>query len=146
MKDFFLDKFEFDLQSNRTWIDKVLSQEDQINDFIIKSLSHILNVHHIWNCRLTGSVQESGLWDILPLDYAEKFAVENRNVTVSYLESWDAATKIEYHDSEGVVMSKDTVDVLYHILNHSNYHRAQIARELRVLGLKVPNFNFIAYH
>ena len=146
MKDFFLDKFEYDLQTNRVWINKVLSQEDSINEFIIKSLSHILNVHHIWNCRLIGSDPESELWDKLPLDYAEKFAIENRNVTLNYLETWDAETKIEYHDSEGTKMSKDTIDVLYHILNHSNYHRAQIARELRVLGLKVPNYNFIAYH
>lgn len=146
MKEFFLDKFEYDLQTNLTWINKVIDQEDSVNDFIIKSLSHILNVHHIWNCRLTGATAESDLWDKLPLDYAAKFAVENRNVTLDYLESWDAETKIEYHDSEGAKLEKDTIDVLYHILNHSNYHRAQIARELRVLGLDVPNFNFIAYH
>lgn len=146
MKEFFLDKFEYDLQCNRAWIYKVKDQEDKINDFIIKSLSHVLNVHHIWNCRLIDRTPESDLWDKLPLDYAEKFAVENRNITLDYLESWDAEAKIEYHDSEGVKMEKDTIDVLYHILNHSNYHRAQIARELRILGLDVPNFNFIAYH
>ena len=146
MKDFFVDKYEYDLQTNKRWISKVLQQEEGVNEFIIKSLSHILNVHHIWNCRLLGAVPESGLWDKLPLDYATKFAVENRNVTISYLETWDHEAKVDFHDSEGTLLSKDTVDILYHILNHSNYHRAQIARELRTLGLDVPSFNFITFH
>lgn len=146
MKDFFHDKFEYDLQSNLTWISKITLQEDDVNDFIIKSLSHIINVHHIWNSRLIGIAPESDSWDTLPLRYMSKLAVENKNVTFNYLESWDSETKVDYHDSEGVQMTKDTVDVLYHVLNHSNYHRAQIAREMRVLGLEPPNFNFIAYH
>ena len=146
MKDFFVDKYEYDLQTNKRWINKVLQQEEGVNEFIIKSLSHILNVHHIWNCRLLETVPESGLWDKLPLDYATKFAVENRNVTISYLETWDHEAKVDFHDSEGTLLSKDTVDILYHILNHSNYHRAQIARELKTLGLEVPSFNFITFH
>ncbi|MFZ9029007.1 MAG: DinB family protein [Crocinitomicaceae bacterium] len=146
MKDFFIDKYEYDLQTNKRWINKVIQQEEGINDFIIKSLSHILNVHHIWNSRLLGTQPESGLWDKLPLDYATKFAVENRNVTISYLETWDHEAKVDFHDSEGTLLSKDTVDILYHILNHSNYHRAQVARELRTLGLEVPSFNFITFH
>lgn len=146
MKDFFVDKYEYDLQTNKRWINKVIQQEESVNDFIIKSLSHILNVHHIWNCRLLGTTPESGLWDKLPLDYATKFAVENRNVTISYLETWDHEAKVDFHDSEGTLLSKDTIDILYHILNHSNYHRAQIARELRTLGLEVPSFNFITFH
>jgi len=146
MKDFFVDKYEYDLQTNKRWINKVLQQEEGVNEFVIKSLSHILNVHHIWNCRLLGTVPESGLWDKLPVDYATKFAVENRNVTISYLETWDHEAKVDFHDSEGTLLSKDTIDILYHILNHSNYHRAQIARELRTLGLEVPSFNFITFH
>lgn len=146
MKDFFVDKYEYDLQTNKRWINKVIQQEEGVNEFVTKSLSHILNVHYIWNCRLLGTVPESGLWDILPVDYATKFAVENRNVTISYLETWDHEAKVDFHDSEGTLLSKDTIDILYHILNHSNYHRAQIARELRTIGLEVPSFNFITFH
>ena len=45
-------------------------------------------------------------------------------------------------------MSKTDIDILYHILNHSTYHRAQIARELRELrelGITPPSFNFISF-
>lgn len=146
MKEFFIDKYEYDLQTNKRWINKVLEQEDKVNDFVIRSLSHVLNVHHIWNCRLLGKLPESELWDNLPLEYATKFAVENRNVTIAYLENWDHEAKVDFHDSEGTLLSKDTIDILYHILNHSNYHRGQIARELRIIDLDVPSFNFITFH
>ena len=146
MKNFFVDKFDYDLQTNKRWIENVIQQESHVNEFIIKSISHILNVHHIWNSRLLGTLPESGLWDKLPLDFALQFATQNRNVTVSYLEYWDYQTKVDFHDEEGALMSRDTIDILYHILNHSNYHRGQISLELRNIGLKVPSFNFITFH
>jgi uncharacterized damage-inducible protein DinB len=42
-------------------------------------------------------------------------------------------------------LEKEVVDVLYHILNHSNYHRGQIAKDLRDHGLEVPSYNFITF-
>lgn len=145
IKEFFADKFEYDLQSNLAWIKVMEEHEDELNDFIQKSLSHILNVHHIWNSRLLEQIPESASWDKLPLLYADKFALENYRTSISFLEQTDLDEKINYHDEEGVPLSRQAIDVLYHILNHSNYHRAQISRELRDLGITPPSFNFIAY-
>jgi uncharacterized damage-inducible protein DinB len=145
MKDFFLDKFEYDYFAMRNWIKFIEEQEEQISDFCITSVSHIVNVHHIWNRRLNEVLPESNTWDILPVDYLNKLAYANYMETINYLENHELNEKINYHSSEGVKISKLDTDILYHILNHSNYHRAQIVMDLKQKGLKHPNFNFISF-
>ena len=146
MKDFFLDKFEYDFFASKNWIESLESQEECISEFAIRSMSHNLNVHHIWNRRLLNKQIESELWDVFPIHFLQKLLEENYRETVEYLEKFELTEKIKYHSSEGVIFEKSTIDVLYHILNHSNYHRAQIALDLKQNNLKTPNFNFIPYH
>lgn len=146
IKSFFQDKFEYDYNANIQWLECITNQEDSLSDFIKKSMSHLINVHHIWNCRLQGVKPESETWDLLPIDYFKQFIHQNYIETVDYLEKIELGEKIKYHSSEGANFSKKDIDILYHILNHSNYHRAQIAMDLRNNGLKVPSFNFITYH
>jgi uncharacterized damage-inducible protein DinB len=145
MKDFFLDKFEYDHFAMSNWIKCIEEQEEQISEFTRSSISHIINVHHIWNCRLNEAIPESNTWDILPIDYLGKLTYANYIDTVNYLENHELNEKINYHSSEGVKISKLDTDILYHILNHSNYHRAQIVMDLKQKGLKHPNFNFISF-
>jgi uncharacterized damage-inducible protein DinB len=146
MKDFFQDKFEYDFFASKNWIESLESQEDFVSEFAIRSMSHILNVHHIWNRRLLDKPLESELWDVFPIHFHQKLLEENYRETIEYLEKLEQTEKIKYHSSEGVEFEKSTSDVLYHILNHSNYHRAQIALDLKQNNLKTPNFNFISYH
>lgn len=145
IKDFFLDKFEYDFYSNKLWSNHLLRFDEKVSAFSIKSMSHIINVHHIWITRLTDKKAESGAWDQLPIDFFVKLNQNNYQETVSYLEHCEFNQKINYHDSEGVMLSKEMVDILYHILNHSNYHRAQIVLDLKNNGFPVPNSNFITY-
>ncbi|MDX2361300.1 MAG: DinB family protein [Crocinitomicaceae bacterium] len=145
IKDFFVDKFEYDFRSNKQWIEHLTNNEDQLSEYITKSMSHIINVHHIWIHRLINQGQESYTWDHLPLDYWTKLAHENYLKTIEYLEQIELNEKVNYHTEEGVLLSNTAIDILYHILNHSNYHRGQIAKELRDLGLDAPSFNFISY-
>lgn len=145
MKDFFLDKFEYDFFATKNWISCIETQEDEVSSFVIKSISHIINVHHIWNCRLLNKKSESELWDVLPVSYLLKLHQQNYLETIEYLEKYELEEKIKYHSSEGVQLEKNSVDILYHILNHSNYHRAQIVLDLKQSDLKFPKANFISY-
>lgn len=144
--DFFLDKFEYDFRCNQRWTEVLIQNEDAINAYIQKSFSHILNVHHIWMHRLLDLPSESYTWDLLPIDYWEKLARENHLKTIDFLEKQELTHKVNYTSEEGIAYEKDTIDILYHILNHSNYHRAQISREMGILELQPPAFNFISFH
>lgn len=143
---FFADKFEFDFRSNLRWCEVMEQQEDQLNPYIVRSFSHILNVHHIWICRLTGRSVESHSFDILPMNYWEQLARQNYLQTIEFLNHPESPETVDYKSEEGVAMTKDAMDILYHILNHSAHHRAQISRELRLLGIEPPAFNFTAFN
>lgn len=145
LKEFFKHKFEYDFLTNKKWCENLLSQEELISDYCQKSMSHIVNVHHIWIQRVLGLPSESFSWDKLPADYWIKLHQENYLKTLDFLEKVDELEKMNYHSEEGVQLEKEVVDVLYHILNHSNYHRGQIAKDLRDHGLEVPSYNFITF-
>ncbi len=121
------------------------NKEDSVSDYAIKSFSHLINVHHVWIHRLLNLPSESHSWDILPLEYWGKLAHENHSKTIDYLEKQELNEKINYTSEEGIQLEKETLDILYHILNHSNYHRAQIAVDLRKSGIRPPDFNFISF-
>lgn len=146
IKEFFLDKFEYDFQCNRVWSNLCEANEDQLSYFIHWSMSHLINAHHRWISRLENVEPESELNDKLPLHHWVKLAQDNFQRTVEFLENKELNEKILYHDSEGVPIEKEVIDILYHILNHSNYHRAQVSKELRSLDITPPSVNFIAYH
>ncbi|MFN5910516.1 MAG: hypothetical protein ACK45H_04185, partial [Bacteroidota bacterium] len=102
MKEFFLDKFEYDLHANRMWIECIEKQEDLVSDFTLRSMSHIINVHHIWNARLLGRKPESELWDRLPVNFLQQLSNQNFRETTDYLEHTELTEKINYHSSEGI--------------------------------------------
>lgn len=145
IKEFFLDKFEYDVKCNARWIKTMQEHEDKLPQFVMKSFSHIINVHHIWINRILEQPIESNSWDLLPIDYWEKLTQEYYLKTEDYLEKNEFNGKVEYTSEEGVPLEKDVIDILYHILNHSNYHRGQISLELKNAGIRPPVFNFVSY-
>lgn len=146
IKDFFLDKFKFDFENNKKFIECIEELDFEVSNFVIRSFSHIINVHHIWISRLLNNELESHSNDILPLEYWMRLAHDNYLKSIDYIEKYELESKVNYHDSENVKYEKEVVDILYHILNHSNYHRGQIAKELRDNGTTPPSFNFIQFH
>ena len=42
-------------------------------------------------------------------------------------------------------LEKKDLDILFHVLNHSVYHRAQIVLDLKQQDLKYPSFQFITF-
>jgi uncharacterized damage-inducible protein DinB len=143
MRDFFADKFERDHHQNLALIRIFEEQEDNLPEMVLKSFSHILNVHYLWNCRLRLLTAESNDWDLLPLSYFVRFQNQNYQETRDLLDHTDWDEMVKYHSSDGIPLSGLTTDILYHILQHSTYHRAQIISELKRSGLEAPSQDFI---
>jgi uncharacterized damage-inducible protein DinB len=143
MRAFFTDKFERDHYQNLALIKIFEQQEDQLSQNVLRSFSHILNVHYLWNCRLKHISADSNDWDILPLSYFMRFEYQNYQETRDLLAYTDWEEMINYHSSEGIPLSGLTTDILYHILQHSTYHRAQIIAELKGSNLQIPSFEFV---
>jgi len=52
---------------------------------------------------------------------------------------------IEYKNSSGRVFHNRVQDVIFHVANHSTYHRGQMAAEFKQSGLNPLVTDFIVY-
>ncbi len=143
MKEFLLRKFETEYFGLQKLIRCIEAQEDQVPDFSIHSICHIINVNHRWNSRLNGTKPESNDWDVFPLCYLEKLNNQNYRETCDYLEKKDLNRHLLDSPSSNDLLCQTATDVLFHLLQHSAYHRGQIVLNLKSHGLKFPINGFV---
>lgn len=106
--------------------------------------SHILNAQQIWLNRINGV--------ITPLDRFEPQAVNDFTLLQNkcteglkaVLEKKDLNSEITYRTSFGQEYTNSIADILYHIINHSTYHRGQIASIFRANSVEPPVTDYIA--
>lgn len=55
------------------------------------------------------------------------------------------AAPVGYNNLSGQPFSTPLQDILMHVVNHSTYHRAQVAMEARMAGCNVPGTDYIIY-
>jgi uncharacterized damage-inducible protein DinB len=53
--------------------------------------------------------------------------------------------RITYETTEGRTFSNTLQDILFHVINHSTHHRAQIAADFRANGLEPLALDYIFY-
>ncbi|MCH7396746.1 hypothetical protein MM236_02050 [Belliella sp. DSM 107340] len=53
-----------------------------------------------------------------------------------YYDKFDFNITADYSNSKGQKYSSSVRDILFHIINHSTYHRSQIASELKNQGIE----------
>ena len=143
MKDFLLRKFEIEYNSIQSLIRSIEDQEEQIPEYSLKGISHIINVHHIWNCHLIGKKSESNVWDVFPVHFLQKLNTQNFQETYDYIEKQELNSTIHYVSKLVKSMETRSEDVLFHILQHCSYHRGQIIQNMKTNRLKVPSNQFV---
>ncbi|TBW28371.1 DinB family protein [Gramella sp. KN1008] len=111
----------------------------------LKVFSHILNAQHIWNSRLEERETEFDVWTVHSKD--ELMELENNNFekSLSILERLELDKSIFYKNSKGEQFQNSVQQILFHIVNHSTYHRGQIAFEMRKSGLEPVASDYIIY-
>jgi hypothetical protein len=132
-----LDCSEKDYLKTQLLISSIDEQFDSINDFIKKSISHIINAHHILNARLRLKNPESELWDQLPLNFLGKLHFDNYITTRNIIEDFFVNSAIS---DEQIYIFFNHLNSLY---EHANYHRSQIVYVMKLSELKTPDFNMM---
>lgn len=144
MKIFFEELFEYNYKCNQKLSHILTGETGPELEKSITLLSHILNAHHIWNHRIQGITPATGVWDVHP---AESFAVmdtDNLKNSLDLLRQYDFNLIIHYV-ARGSEYQNTFRDILFHVINHSTYHRAQIATEFRRIGLEPIPTDYIIY-
>lgn len=105
--------------------------------------SHVQAARRTWLARLGRPVEApaDGLFPIWPLDKAraeaESMDAEWRGY-IGALDAHELSRVARYTSTEGKHYDTDVRDILSHVVNHSSYHRGQIASLIAATGTKPP--------
>ncbi len=145
MRAFFVDLFEYNRKRNLEMNLLCLNHERDIPEKTIQLFSHNLNAHHIWNKRILDEEQRFGVWDIHVMNSWNSVDEQNFNDSIRLLEGFELDQVIEFKNSKGQSYENVLRDLLFHIINHTNYHRAQIVTNLLEAGIQPGKTDFIYY-
>ncbi|SFH79234.1 DinB family protein [Halpernia frigidisoli] len=145
MREFFEDLLNYNFYYNEKLIEFLDKNDNQISEKAKLLLTHLINAQNIWNHRILHSTTIFGVWETLPLEKLQETNLKNLETSNKILENEDFERLINYENSNGEKFENVLKDIMFHYLNHSTYHRAQIATEIKNSGLEPINSDFIAY-
>ncbi|MEJ7677740.1 MAG: DinB family protein [Segetibacter sp.] len=108
-------------------------------------LNHILNAHHIWNNRITNKEKEFAVWEIHKPYECEEIERKNYKASLKIIDDYKLDQLIDYTNTKGQAFNNSVRDILFHVVNHSTYHRAQIASAYRQNGIEPLVSDYIFY-
>jgi len=112
----------------------------------IELFSHMLNAHQIWNARILSEPSKFDVWQIHVLEEWADIHYENQRTSFDITsEAHDFELRIDYENSEGRLFTNTLQDMLFHIINHSTHHRAQIMTDLRKHKIEPLALDYVFY-
>ena len=145
MKEFFKELFEYGHYYNQQIAGVILMNPDKTSEKSIKLFSHVLNAHQIWNNRIEARQNSFGVWEIHSMQVCSDIDKLNYEHSLYILDNFDLDKSVTYANTKGQTFTNSTRDILFHTINHSTYHRGQIATEFRQSGLEPVATDFILY-
>lgn len=145
MVDFFKTLFDYNQLCNRKLAEAIIDNQSAVSENVVKLYSHILDAHQIWNNRIDPQEKTFSVWQIHPITDFSRLDQVNHMHSNAILEVCDLDAVLNYRNSKGQAFTSSTRDILFHIINHSTYHRAQIATAFRQDGLEPLMTDYIFY-
>ena len=144
MEEFFAEVFEYNFSFNEKVITS-LSENNLPPEKSILLINHTINAHEIWNARIDRVNCGTGVWEIRPMQLLLKLNQDNYQKSLKIIENTDLTKTIRYSNTKGQTFENSVRDMLFHIINHSTYHRGQIATDVKNFGLLPLATDYIFY-
>lgn len=145
MTNFFKELFAYSHHYNQQLAKIFIEKADKTSEKPLIWFNHILNAHLIWNSRIMGENISVKPWDMHAVDELKEMDKANYSNSLLILDSIEMYRPIEYGNSKGQRFSNTVRDILFHIINHSTYHRGQIAADFRQQGIEPLVTDYIFY-
>jgi uncharacterized damage-inducible protein DinB len=144
MKTFFKELYEYNHFSNSKFIEFFSAHPQIENSKCHELMSHVLNAQNVWNGRIlsTGTFH---VWEIHDIKSLGRIASENQNTSMEIISGKDLSAIITYTNTRGEKYENSIRDILFHVINHSTYHRGQMASLLKSMSLGPPVTDYIFY-
>ena len=144
MKKQFIDLLEYNSHFNQLLIKIYLENKDSFNEKMISLLNHILNAQQVWNSRIIFE-DSFGVWQINPDEKLLENNQSNFENSFKILSERNLDEIIGYRNSKGDEFQNSIQEIFFHFINHSTYHRGQIAMLMKQAGLEPINTDYIFY-
>jgi len=110
-------------------------------------MGHILAAQFLWLHRIKGlPPAEVKLWGEYTLQQLARMSDESASLWLEFVEGTeDFNRELTYLNYTGDPYTNNVEMIMIHLVNHSTYHRAQIALLLRQEKLEPVNTDFITY-
>lgn len=142
MNDLLDDFYAYHDEANYAYI-RALTQAKEVPEKAHALFSHVLDAHAIWLDRLQGRRPAFGVWQVQPPGRYAAIHIANMQESRTLLAEGDLARSVAYTNSRGQTFRNTAAEILLHVVNHSTYHRGQIASWLRRAGLEPPVTDYI---
>ncbi|RNA62538.1 damage-inducible protein DinB [Chryseobacterium nematophagum] len=144
MKEKLIDLFEYTFTFNVEMIKIISENKSQVDDRAINLINHTLNAQQIWNSRILNE-HAFDVWQINLFENLVEINHHNYNKSIEILNNHDLEKKIEYQNSRGEKFENTIFEMLFHVINHSTYHRGQINSYLKQSGITPIVTDYIFY-
>jgi len=146
MKPYFLKLYQYNDWANKKVINCLKTQR-VADDKILTLMSHTLSALFIWLARIQDqSTKPFPLWQKYNLTELENMASTIGQNWLSFIdENENFNRELVYNNYVGLPYKNNVESIMIHLVNHSTYHRAQIATLLRQQGFEPVNTDFITY-
>jgi uncharacterized damage-inducible protein DinB len=146
MKKYFLKMYQYN-QWATTRVLKCIADQKVDNEKVLSLMGHVLAAQFLWLHRIKGlPTPDVKLWGNYSL---QDLQTMNEKISKQWLEFVESNEQFDrmlsYTNYTGQPFSNNVEMIMIHLVNHSSYHRAQIAMLLRQLGYEPVNTDFITY-
>lgn len=146
MKKYFLKLYEYNAWANKRVLSTLVRQNVQ-DEKIMQLMGHIVAAQFLWLHRIKGlPPPDVKLWGEYKLDQLVALAEKAGKEWLEFVNSTDDFNReMTYKNYVGEPYTNNVEMIMIHLVNHSSYHRAQIAMLLRQKGFEPINTDFITY-
>jgi uncharacterized damage-inducible protein DinB len=145
MKEFFDELYVYNRIMNEKVIHALQQAGARADTKAIQLMSHILLVHLSWNSRMQGKEGLSDFFSAIEVIHMQELNNDYNAASLNIVKEHDMDEVITYRNSKGKPYQNTFRDMLFHIINHSNYHRAQVNTLLRVNGMEPVVTDYVFY-
>lgn len=136
MKKYLIDKLKYNLWANSRTIKSLMQAEASEKAFSL--MGHILDAQGTWLVRIQKPDEASkNFWHNYSIEQMEELNEKSNKEWedfISFLDDEMLQKEIRYTNSKGEEYTNTIQQIITHVLNHSTYHRGQIAAEIRKSG------------
>lgn len=119
------------------------------NERPLKIFSHVLHAEEIWLLRVKQiAPKEQKFWEMLSIESCAELIERNKKDWTDYLVPnlpGVLEEKVGYVNSKGIKYENTLREIFTHVINHSSYHRGQVASIVRELGGKPALTDYIVF-